>query len=148
MYKHILIPTDGSALADKAVEQGTALAKRIGAKITVLTVSVPFHILTTDPQMIEDTAPQYEKRMEAHAATVLKAAAGTASAADVACTTSHVKHEHPYQAIIETAHAKGCDLIAMASHGRRGVSAIVLGSETVKVLTHANIPVLVYRPPV
>jgi nucleotide-binding universal stress UspA family protein len=145
MYKHILIPTDGSALADKAVEQGTALAKRIGAKITVLTVSVPFHILTTDPQMIEDTAPQYEKRMEAHAAKILKAAADTASAADVAYTASHVKHEHPYQAIIETAHAKGCDLIAMASHGRRGVSAIVLGSETVKVLTHANIPVLVYR---
>ena len=145
MYKHILIPTDGSALADKAVEQGTALAKRIGAKITVLTVSVPFHILSTDPQMIEDTAPQYKKRMEAHAAKVLKVAADTARAADVACTTSHVEHEHPYQAIIETAHAKGCDLIAMASHGRRGASAIVLGSETVKVLTHANIPMLVYR---
>jgi nucleotide-binding universal stress UspA family protein len=145
MYKHILIPTDGSALADKAVEQGTALAKRIGAKITVLTVSVPFHVLSTDPQMIEDTAPQYKKRMEAHATKVLKAAADAASAADVACTTSYVEHEHPYQAIIETAHAKGCDLIAMASHGRRGVSAIVLGSETVKVLTHVNIPVLVYR---
>jgi nucleotide-binding universal stress UspA family protein len=106
MYKHILIPTDGSALADKAVEQGTALAKRIGAKIAVLTVSVPFHILTADPQMIEDTAPQYKKRMEAHAAKVLKAAPDTASAAGVACATSHVEHEHPYQAIIETAHCR------------------------------------------
>jgi nucleotide-binding universal stress UspA family protein len=95
--------------------------------------------------MIEDTAPQSKKRMEVHAAKVLKPATDTARAADVACTTSHVEHEHPYQAIIETAHAKGCDLIAMASHGRRGASAIVLGSETVKVLTHANIPMLVYR---
>ena len=145
MYKHILIPTDGSALADKAVEQGITLAKKIGARITVLTVSVPFHILSTDVQMIEDTAPQYKRRMDAHAAKILKGAADVASAAGVACTTSHVEHEHPYRAIIETVNAKGCDLIAMASHGRRGVSAIVLGSETVKVLTHGNVPVLVYR---
>lgn len=145
MYKHILIPTDGSALADKAVEQGVNLAKEIGARVTVLTVSVPFHILTIDAQMIEDTAPQYNRRIEARAAKILKAGADVANAAGVACTTSHIEHEHPYRAIIETADAKGCDLIAMASHGRRGVSAIVLGSETVKVLTHANIPVLVYR---
>ena len=145
MYKHILIPTDGSALADKAVQHGITLAKKIGAKITILTVSVPYHVLTTDAQMIEDTAPQYKRRTEAHAAKILKTVADVASAAGIAYTTSHVEHEHPYRAIIETADAKGCDLIAMASHGRRGVSAIVLGSETIKVLTHSNIPVLVYR---
>ena len=145
MYKHILIPTDGSALADKAVQHGITLAKKIGAKITVPTVSMPFHVLTTDAQMIEDTAPQYKRRTEAHAAKILKAAADVARGAGVAYATSHVEHEHPYRAIIETADAKGCDLIAMASHGRRGVSAIVLGSEIVKVLTHSNVPVLVYR---
>jgi nucleotide-binding universal stress UspA family protein len=145
MYRHIPIPTDGSALAEKAVEHGITLAKKIGAKITVPTVSMPFHVLTTDAQMIEDTAPQYKRRTEAHAAKILKAAADVARGAGVAYATSHVEHEHPYRAIIETADAKGCDLIAMASHGRRGVSAIVLGSETVKVLTHSNVPVLVYR---
>jgi len=145
MYRHIPIPTDGSALAEKAVEHGITLAKKIGAKITILTVSVPFHVLTTDAQMIEDTAPQYKRRTEAHAAKILKAAADVARGAGVAYATSHVEHEHPYRAIIETADAKGCDLIAMASHGRRGVSAIVLGSEIVKVLTHSNVPVLVYR---
>src|SRR5215472_18421088 len=102
MYKHILIPTDGSELADKAVEQGITLAKKIGAKITVLTVSVPFHILTTDPQMIEDTAPQYKRRMEEHAAKILKPVADAANAAGVSCTTAHLEHEHPYRAIIET----------------------------------------------
>jgi nucleotide-binding universal stress UspA family protein len=145
MYRHIPIPTDGSALAEKAVEHGITLAKKIGAKITVPTVSMPFHVLTTDAQMIEDTAPQYKRRTEAHAAKILKAAADVARGAGVAYATSHVEHEHPYRAIIETADAKGCDLIAMASHGRRGVSAIVLGSEIVKVLTHSNVPVLVYR---
>ena len=68
-----------------------------------------------------------------------------AKAAGVVCDTLHVEHEHPYEAIIDTAAAKGCDLIAMASHGRRGVAAIVLGSETAKVLTHSSLPVLVYR---
>jgi nucleotide-binding universal stress UspA family protein len=122
MYKHILIPTDGLELADKAVEHGITLAKRIGAKITVLTVSVPFRILTTDPQMIEDTPAQYKTRMEEHAAKILKAVADAASDAGFPCTTAHLEHEHPYRAIIETFDAKGCDLIAMASHGRHGVS--------------------------
>ena len=69
----------------------------------------------------------------------------TANSAGVPCETLHVEHEHPYQAIIDTAASKGCDLILMASHGRRGIAAVVLGSETVKVLTHSKIPVLVYR---
>jgi nucleotide-binding universal stress UspA family protein len=143
MYTNILIPTDGSELAGKAVQHGIALAKRIGARVTVLTVLPPFRTITTDPQMIEDTPAQYKVRMQKHAEKILGVVA--TQAAGVACETTQVEHEHPYQAIIDTADSKGCDLIVMASHGRHGISAIVLGSETVKVLTHCKIPVLVHR---
>ena len=145
MYTNILIATDGSELAGKAVQHGIALAKRIGAKATVLTVLAPFHTFTIDTQMIEDTPAQYKVRMKEHAEKTLGAAARAAQAADVACETVEVEHEHPYRAIIDTAESKGCDLIVMASHGRHGISAIVLGSETVKVLTHCKTPVLVHR---
>src|SRR5271163_1857236 len=145
MYTNILIPTDGSELAHKAVRHGIALAQRIGAIVTALTVSPPFHTFTTDTQMIEDTPAQYQTRMQDLAEKTLGAIADAARTAGVACEIVHVQHEHPYQGIIETADAKGCDLIVMASHGRRGISAIVLGSETVKVLTHCKLPVLVHR---
>ncbi len=145
MYTNMLIPTDGSELAGKAVEHGIALAKRIGAKVTALTVVAPFHTFTTDTQMIEDTPAQYKARMQRHAEKTLDAVVRAAQAAGVACGTVQIEDEHPYQAIIGTATSKGCDLIVMASHGRHGVSALVLGSETVKVLTHCKIPVLVHR---
>src|SRR5579864_7189472 len=145
MYSNILIPTDGSELAAKAVEHGIALAKRLGAKITALTVVPPFHMFTTDTQMIEDTPAQYKARMQMQAEKTLGTVAQAATAAGVGCETVHVEHEHPYRAIIDTAGSKGCDLIVMASHGRHGIAAIVLGSETVKVLTHSKIPVLVHR---
>ena len=145
MYRNILIPTDGSELAGKAVEHGIVPAKRIGARTTVLTVLPPFHIFTTDAQMLEDTPAQYKARMQAHAEKTLSSVAQAAQAAGVACEIVHVEHEHPYRAIIDTAGSKGCDLIVMASHGRHGISALVLGSETVKVLTHSKIPVLVHR---
>ena len=83
--------------------------------------------------------------MQAHAETTLGAVAKAANTAGIECETVQVEHEHPYKAIIDTAESKGCDLIVMASHGRHGISAIVLGSETVKVLTHCKIPVLVHR---
>jgi nucleotide-binding universal stress UspA family protein len=121
------------------------LAKRIGAKVTVLTVLPPFRTLTTDTQMIEDTPAQYKTRMQEHADRTLGAVAAAAQRAGVACETVQVEHEHPYQAIIATAGSKSCNLIVMASHGRHGISAIVLGSETIKVLTHCKIPVLVHR---
>jgi nucleotide-binding universal stress UspA family protein len=145
MYTNILIATDGSELAGEAVQHGIALAMRIAAKVTVLTVSPPFHVFTTDTQMIEDTAAQYQARMNQYADKILSSVAHLAQAAGVVCETVHVEHEHPYQAIIDTAASRGCDLIVMASHGRRGISAIVLGSETVKVLTHSKIPVLVHH---
>jgi nucleotide-binding universal stress UspA family protein len=145
MYTNILIPTDGSELADKAVQHGIALAKRIGAKVTALTVLQPLHVFTTDAQIIEDTRAQYETLIQRQAEKILGAVAHAARAAGIPCETVHFEYKHPYQAIIDTAASKGCDLIVMASHGRRGISAVVLGSETVKVLTHSKIPVLVHR---
>ncbi len=131
MYTHILIPTDGSELAGKAVQHGIALAKRIGAKVPMLTV-LPPDMVTTDTQMIEIRKASMQKHAEELLGTVAKQAAGAA------CEMIQVEHEDPYQAIIDTADSKGCDLIVMASHGRRGISAIVLGSETVKVLSIAR----------
>jgi nucleotide-binding universal stress UspA family protein len=145
MYTNILIPTDGSEVSGKAVDHGIALAKRIGAKVTVLTVLPDFHTFTTDTQMIKDTPAQYKTRMQQRAEKLLGAVIHAAQAAGVACEGVHVENESPYRAIIDTAVSKGCDLIVMASHGRHGISAIVLGSETVKVLTHSKIPVLVHR---
>jgi nucleotide-binding universal stress UspA family protein len=145
MYKRILIPTDGSPLSAMAIEKGIGLAKATGAKVVGMTVSVPFHIFALDPMMVSDTRETYKKNCEEVAAKCLSAVKTAASAAGVPCDVVHVIAEHPYEGIIETAKGQGCDLIFMASHGRKGVSALVLGSETLKVLTHSKIPVLVCR---
>jgi nucleotide-binding universal stress UspA family protein len=145
MYTNILTPTDGSGLSKKAITEGITLAKEIGAKITALTVTTPFHVVSLDTWMLEDTRPQYEARMREQAARILASIIDEARMAGVPCHVLHVEHEHPYQAIIDTAKSQGCDLIIMASHGRRGIASIVLGSETVKVLTHSKLPVLVHR---
>jgi nucleotide-binding universal stress UspA family protein len=145
MYKRILIPTDGSDLSIRAIHHGIALAKSLGAKVSGMTVTVPFHVFAIDPDTLTDTPASYQKRVAATAAKYLAQIKETAATGGVSCDVVHVEHEQPYQAIIDTAKKDGCDLIVMASHGRRGVSALVLGSETVKVLTHSTIPVLVYR---
>jgi len=145
LFKHILVATDGSDLAAKAVKQDVVFAKEVGAKITAATVTEPFHLLSVAPSQLEYTPLEFKKHAEAHADKVLGMVSGAAKAAGVVCETLHVEQEHVYQAIIDAAEARRCDLIVMASHGRRGVSAVVLGSETVKVLTHSKIPVLVYR---
>jgi len=145
MYKNILIPTDGSDLAGKAILHGANLAKALGAKVSVLTVTAPYHIFTVETRMVENTPAEYGREVQVDAARLLAAAADTVEAAGVDCDTVRVEHEHIYKAIIDTARFKGCDLIVMASHGRRGISAAVLGSETIKVLTHSRIPVLVHR---
>jgi nucleotide-binding universal stress UspA family protein len=143
MYKNILIPTDGSELSGKAVQHGVALAKAIGAKVTALTVT-PLGV-TLVMGVVADTTADYKKRVQEQTAKTLQAVADQAKAQGVACETVQVEHEHPYQAIIDVSKAKGCDLIVMSSHGRHGMAALVLGSETVKVLTHSKIPVLVHR---
>ena len=145
MFKNILVPTDGSDLAAKAVEQGVLFAKEIGAKITAVTVTEPSNLIAASPTQLEYTPIEYQKHARAYAESVLGTVSDAAKSAGVVCDTLHVEHEQVYQAIIEAAEARRCDLIVMASHGRRGVSAVVLGSETVKVLTHSMIPVLVYR---
>lgn len=144
MYKNILIATDGSELAGKDVQHGVALAKAIGAKVTAVTVTKSFRI-PLEMSVVEDTSAEYQKRVQASTAKILGAVADKAKAAGVVCETIQTEHDHPYQAIIDTARSKGCDLIVMASHGRHGIAALVLGSETVKVLTHSNIPVLVHH---
>jgi nucleotide-binding universal stress UspA family protein len=145
MYKHIMIPTDGSELSAKAAEAGLQLAAFLGARVTAMTVSEPFHTLSIDPNQLEYTPATYRKHAGAMAQRILSEVRAKAEAANVACDTVWVEHEQPYMAIIDTARSTNCDLIAMASHGRRGLSAVVLGSQTVKVLTHSTIPVIVYR---
>jgi nucleotide-binding universal stress UspA family protein len=145
LYQNILVPTDGSELANKAVEAGIFLAKQIGARITAVTVTEPFHVFSVEPRQLEYTRSEYQKHADAAAAKALGVVVDAAQRAGVACDPLHVEHEHVYRGIIDAAASKGCDLIAMASHGRHGISAVVLGSETIKVLTHSKIPVLVYR---
>jgi nucleotide-binding universal stress UspA family protein len=150
MYRHILIPTDGSELAEHAVTNGLSLAKSVGAKVTVIIVQEPFGWLSvpetraSQRQAFENLA-KHNEQVEQHAASVLSRAADAAKQAGVPCDTMRVANASPYQAIIATASDRGCDLIAMTSHGRGGLSAVVLGSVTNKVLTHTKIPVLVYR---
>ena len=145
MFQHILIATDGSLLSESAVAKVMDFAREVGAKVTVVTATEPFHIVSADSRQLSDTQQSYERHVKAEAAQYLADAERKAKALGVQCKVIQIEREHPYRAIIDTAKEAGCNLIAMASHGRRGVSALVIGSETNKVLTHSSIPVLVYR---
>jgi len=145
MYKHILIPTDGGELAEKAVEHGLALAKDFGARVTVVRVTPPPQPLVIEGVVLAYPSEDLRRQIKASVEGGFERIKGEAKAAGVACTCRHVEQEQPWQAIIAAAKDASCDLIVMSSHGRRGVSALVLGSETQKVLTHSTIPVLVYR---
>ncbi len=146
MYRHILIPTDGSELAGRAVRHGLALAKSVGAKVTALTVEGSFDVYTVPASRVYEMSgafAEHAERAKAHAEKILEDVAEEARLAGVTCETLYLEEDHPYEAIIEAAKQRGCDLIVMASHGRTGIAAIVLGSVTTKVLTHTKIPVLV-----
>lgn len=145
MFQHILVATDGSLLSEAAVDNVMNLARDAGAKVTAVTVTEPFHVTAADSMQLFDTKETYDRRVKAEAARYVASAEHKAKALGVQCRVVQIESEEPYKAIIDTAKASGCDLIAMASHGRRGVSALVLGSVTNKVLTHSSIPVLVYR---
>jgi nucleotide-binding universal stress UspA family protein len=145
MYKHILIPTDGSPLSEVAIKQGLQLAKTVNAKVTVVTTVPPFHVVAVEPTMVTDTREQYDKDVMRIAEARLAFPREAAKVAGVAYEDVPMIAEHPWAAIVETAKTRGCDLIVMASHGRKGVSALLLGSETTKVLTHTMIPTLVCR---
>jgi len=145
MFKQILIATDGSERSGCAIAAGFNLAAALGAKVTVLVATPPIPPVALEGlstpvrnQELEQNATDYAKRC-------LDVAIEAALAASVRCETIHVKHDRPWAAILETAESRKSDLIVMASHGRAGIAAIVLGSETNKVLTHSKIPVLVCR---
>ena len=145
MFKHLLLPIDGSELSEAAVQKGVAFAKSLNASITGFYVMPEFHIFTYRTEMVDNTKEEFAKDCRAHADRYLAVVKKAAKAAGVDCDTSVATSDHPYEAIIKAAEKKGCDLIMMASHGRRGVQGLLLGSETQKVLTHSKIPVLVYR---
>jgi nucleotide-binding universal stress UspA family protein len=145
VYKHILLPTDGSELSAKAVRDGIQLAKEIGAQVTALHVTAPFFPSELTPAALTAHAQEHDARAKESARRALGAVEEAARAAGVACTAVHRVSDGPFEEIIQVATDSGCDLIFMASHGRRGVKAMLLGSETNKVLTHSTIPVLVTR---
>lgn len=145
MFKHLLLPIDGSKLSEAAVQKGVAFAKSLNARITGFYVMPEFHIFAYRTEMVEDTKEEFAKDCRVHAEQYLAVVEQAAKAAGVACDTAVATSDHPYEAIIQAAQEKHCDLIMMASHGRRGVQGLLLGSETQKVLTHSKIPVLVYR---
>ena len=149
MYKHILVPTDGSALSLKAVKIATGLARTMKAKVTALHV-MPRYM----PPMAEEAAVAYvsaysekmfRESTEKQAAKVLARAQTECASHKVKCETAAVTGSTPWESIIATAKKKKCDLIVMASHGRRGLAGLLIGSETTKVLTHSKTPVLVCR---
>ena len=145
MYKTILVPTDGSDFCKRAIQHAVDLAKAHGARIIGLTVTFPIHTAMPRVMIPKELAGTIHDATAKMAAEKLAFVEQTAKAAGVPVETVRASHDYPWEAIVETAKDKGCDLIVMASHGRRGVSAIVLGSETQHVLTHSKVPVLVVR---
>jgi len=145
MYKHILIATDGSELAAKAVDAGLGLAKQLGAKATAVTATEPWAALVSGEAAFGFPPDEYEKAAAFTAARVLAGVTEAAARVGVACATLHAKDQYPAEAILEAAKTHGCDLIVMASHGRRGLTRLLLGSEAVRVLTSSTVPVLICR---
>jgi nucleotide-binding universal stress UspA family protein len=147
MYKHIMIPTDGSELSDKAIEAGIAFAQEVNARVTGFT-AVPEYKLPSEIELMSRhgvSLEQYERDARHQAEAALQKIADRARAAGVAYDAEFVQSDHPHEAIVRAAQKHGCDLIFMASHGRRGISALLHGSQTQGVLSHSRIPTLVYR---
>jgi len=144
MYKHILIATDGSELAGKAVTTGLTLAKALNAKVTAVNATEPWTAMVTGEAAIAFPIEDYEKSAAENAAKVLSEVSAAAKKQALACETVHVI-DFPAEGIIATAKAGGCDLIVMSSHGRRGLARMLLGSQATRVLTLSTVPVLVCR---
>lgn len=145
MYRHILIATDGSELAGKAVTQGLELAQQLNAKVTAVYVTEPWTAFIGGEMGFAFPIEDYERGAAENAAKILSAVGEQAKSLKVECETRHVKDRLPADGIIEAAIARGCDLIVMASHGRRGVAKLLLGSQAQQVLTHSKSPVLICR---
>jgi nucleotide-binding universal stress UspA family protein len=148
MFKHILLPTDGSKLSDRAVQRGIEFAKAVKAKVTAVHAVPEFRMIVEEgfiSPMSAELKNRFERDSHEHAKKMLAKVQKAAKAAGVKCETVALVSDFPYKQIIETAKKKKCDLIVMASHGRKGLSSLLLGSETAKVLTHSKVPVLVVR---
>ena len=148
MYKHILVPTDGSPLSSKAVKAATELAAGMKAKVTALHVIPPYQTpMVAEPALVYAaiSPTEYKKSTEKQAQKMLEKVKAAMEAKKVACDVAFVSDPQPWEAIIKLSRERHCDLIVMASHGRRGLEGLLLGSETNKVLTHSKTPVLVCR---
>lgn len=147
MFKHLLVPTDGSALSLETAKRAISFAREAGARITAFFSKPEYPIAYFgEGALIDPTTPEkFAELADQQANTYLSEIARLCSEAGVSCETMSATSDVPYEAIIDAAQSAGCDLIFMASHGRRGISGLLLGSETHKVLTHSKVPVLVYR---
>lgn len=148
MYKHILIATDGSELANKALEHGLEVAKRYSASVSIVTVTEPWSALEMAQQAREhqpDPVSQFEALAADRAKRILNNAVKHAEASGVAVEAVHIKDQYPAEGIIATARDKQCDLIVLASHGRRGLPRVLLGSQAYEVLTRCTVPALIVR---
>lgn len=145
MFKHILLPTDGSELSERALLAGVSFAREVGAQVTGLTALPDFRTFTANADMLATTEDAYLASSDERGAKILAVVENAARSAGVAYSGMVTRAGQPHEAILAAARERGCDLIIMASHGRHGISALLLGSETHKVLVHSAIPVLVYR---
>ena len=145
MFKHILIAADGSELSDKAVHEGVALAKTLSAKITAVHVTEPWTTAVSGEWAIAFPVEEYEKIAADNAKSLLAKIAGEAARSGVACETLHVPDEFAADGIVEVANSRGCDLVVMASHGRRGFARFLLGSQANKVVVMSPVPVLIVK---
>ena len=146
MYKTILLPTDGSALSQIAIDNGLKFAKAVGAKVIGFYVMLERQVESfEDYAPVSVKAPKLDDVARQEADQHLKVITDKARAAGVPCETRVLRHESPHQAIILIAMQSGCDLIVMASHGKKGITGELVGSETARVITNCKIPVLVYR---
>lgn len=145
MYKHLLIATDGSELAQRAILQGCDLAKALGSKVTIVTVTEPWRMAAPAEVAVVYPTEEYEEAAAANASKILADASVAAISAGVSPATVHIKDEFPAEGIVQTAQERGCDLIVMASHGHRGLMELVLGSQAHRVVTTCTMSVLICR---
>lgn len=143
MYRHILIASDGSALSERAVTHAVGLARALGARLTAVTATEPRLTGQAEIARIGCSQDEYDKAAAAVAAGILDTIVGAASAAAIACAAIHVRDAYPADAIMATAREHGCDLIVLASHGRRGFAKVLVGSESEKVARASELPVLI-----
>ena len=146
MFKHILFPTDGSPASSAAILECMKFAQEAGARVTALHVLPEYHAFPVHPAQFGDSRDDYMRATEAEGMAMLAAATDAARDLNVPCETAQLRSDHPYEAILAAARDGHCDMIAMATHGYKGMKGMLLGSETHRVLMNTEVPVLVFRP--